>query len=102
MSDGTDDRNDPEELTEEERDALAALPRERVPPAQLEERVVGALRAEGLLGERRRPARGWLAALGAREAEEVARDDVAHVEDTVEDSSRQDAEDDGFGQLDVV
>lgn len=38
------------DLTPDERDALGRLPRERVPPAHLEERVVGALRAEGLLG----------------------------------------------------
>jgi hypothetical protein len=42
---------DPEEgnLTDEERDALRALPREMIPPATLEDRVVGTLRREGLL-----------------------------------------------------
>jgi hypothetical protein len=43
------DRELPDELTPEEREAFATLPRERIPPAALEERVVGALRAEGLL-----------------------------------------------------
>lgn len=38
-----------EELTGEERRALAALPRERDPGSPLEERVVAALRGEGLL-----------------------------------------------------
>jgi len=43
---------DPEEenLTEEEREAIRALPREMIPPATLEDRVADALRAEGLLG----------------------------------------------------
>jgi len=60
-------RND--ELTPEERDALAALPRERRPPRVLEERIVGALRERGILRTRRgieisfTPARmGWVAA----------------------------------------
>jgi len=44
------DRDVLDELTPEERAAFGALPRERIPPAALEERVVGALRAEGLLG----------------------------------------------------
>jgi len=51
-----DDRHD--DLTPAERDALAALPREASPGDLLEERTVRALRAEGLLGARRR--RGWL------------------------------------------
>lgn len=42
-----------DELSEQEREAFAALPRERVPPAHLEERVVGALRHRGLLGHTR-------------------------------------------------
>lgn len=37
------------DLTPAERDALERLPRERIPPAHLEERVVGALQSEGLL-----------------------------------------------------
>jgi hypothetical protein len=59
-----------EELTPEERAALDALPRERAPDRALEERVVRALRAQGLL---ERPAvlrialppMGWLAAAAA-------------------------------------
>jgi len=58
-----------EELTREERAALDALPRERIPPAALEERVVGALRTEGLLAgrgdsvaRRGRGRPGWMAA----------------------------------------
>jgi len=43
------DRHLPDDLTPEERAAFASLPRQRIPPAALEERVVGALRAEGLL-----------------------------------------------------
>ena len=58
-----------DELTPEEREAFAGLPRERIPSAALEERVVGALRSEGLLGApgahvaipARRP-RAWIAA----------------------------------------
>jgi len=59
----------PDDLTPEEREAFAALPRQRIPPATLEERVVGALRAEGLLsGAPKRTAatpgarRSWVAA----------------------------------------
>ena len=55
----------PVELTEGERAALAALPRERAPGALLEERVVRALRAEGILaprGRRWRAGGGWWAA----------------------------------------
>lgn len=37
-------------LTPEEQEAFQALPRERIPPAHLEDRVVGQLHAEGLLG----------------------------------------------------
>jgi hypothetical protein len=59
-----------EELTPEERAAMDALPRERAPDRALEERVVRALRAQGLL---ERPAvlrialppMGWLAAAAA-------------------------------------
>ena len=59
-----------EELTPQERAALESLPREREPDPALEDRVVRALRAEGLL---RRPAvihftpvpRGWIAAAAA-------------------------------------
>lgn len=54
-----------DELTAEERNAFASLPRERIPPAALEERVVGSLRAEGLLGaprRRRGPGGPWIAA----------------------------------------
>ncbi len=63
------DHDLPDELTPDERRAFAGLPRERIPSAALEERVVGALRAEGLLrgssetggptGGRTRP---WMAA----------------------------------------
>ena len=53
------DRDD-EELTAAEREAFDALPREAMPSRLLEERVVSALRARGLLGARRvrRPAWG--------------------------------------------
>jgi hypothetical protein len=59
-----------DELTQQEREALESLPREREPEAALEERVVRALRAQGLL---RRPAvlriapvpRSWIAAAAA-------------------------------------
>jgi hypothetical protein len=59
-----------DELTPEERAAMEALPRERPPDRALEERVVRALRAQGLL---ERPATlrltlpplGWLAAAAA-------------------------------------
>jgi len=58
--------SDHDELTEEERAAFANLPRERIPPAYLEKRVVGALRHEGLLGPRWRQAHtGWMAAAAA-------------------------------------
>jgi hypothetical protein len=43
------DHDTTQELTPEERAAFAALPRERIPAAALEERTVGTLRAEGLL-----------------------------------------------------
>lgn len=55
------------ELTPDEQEAFAALPRERVPPAHLEDRVVEALHAEGLL-VRSRPTRvvpRWLMAAAA-------------------------------------
>lgn len=38
------------ELTDAEREALRGLPREMIPPARLEERVVDALKADGWLG----------------------------------------------------
>jgi len=41
-----------DELTPEERDALKNLPRERMPSAGLEDRVVGAMRQRGLLAKR--------------------------------------------------
>ena len=41
-----------DELTPQERDALASLPKEKAPSALLEERVVGSLRQHGLLGSR--------------------------------------------------
>jgi len=44
-----------DELTPEEREALANLPRERMPPAGLEDRVVAAMRERGHLA--RKPAR---------------------------------------------
>ena len=56
-----------DELTQEERDALAALPRQRIPPADLEDRVVDTLHGQGLLVEKRRVRshRGWLATAAA-------------------------------------
>jgi hypothetical protein len=55
-----------DELTVQEREALAGLLRERIPPSDLEDRVVGALRAEELLAAPRTHhaprTRGWLAA----------------------------------------
>ena len=49
------------ELTSDERSALAELPRDAVPPAEIEERTVRALRARGLLrGSRGRTMR-WIA-----------------------------------------
>lgn len=39
-----------DELTPEELEALKNLPRERMPPASLEDRVVGAMRQHGMLG----------------------------------------------------
>jgi len=63
------DQDTDDELTPSEREAFAALPRERIPPAALEERVVEALRAEELLGHgarrpdrRPRPFGPWMAA----------------------------------------
>jgi hypothetical protein len=52
---------DHEDLTPDERAALDALPREGAPSQLLEERVVRALRARGVL-RRRWPAPAWLAA----------------------------------------
>ncbi len=43
-----------DELKPEEREALAALPREKVPPSVLEERVVHSLRQSGLLSPPRK------------------------------------------------
>lgn len=59
-----------EDLTQEERDAFAALPRQRIPPAHLEDRVVDALHGQGLLVGRRhaRPGRRWLATAAAAAA----------------------------------
>lgn len=56
-----------EDLTPDERSAFASLPRERRPSDLLEERTVGALRAAGLLGARRRrdPRRAWPRAAAA-------------------------------------
>jgi hypothetical protein len=53
---------DDEELSADEREAFAALPREAMPSRLLEERVVGELRAHGYLGARhvRAPGWGWL------------------------------------------
>jgi hypothetical protein len=62
---------DRDDLTPEEREAFAALPRERVPPGGLEDRVVDALRDEGLLASSFpragavRSTRGWLVAAAA-------------------------------------
>jgi hypothetical protein len=55
MSDGADDPKD---------DDLRALPGEAEPPAELERRVVAALRAQGLLAPRPRAPRWWLLAAG--------------------------------------
>ena len=57
-----------DELTPSEREAFAALPREAEPSDLLEERTVRALRAAGLLGQRRpwrRPVFTWAAAAAA-------------------------------------
>jgi hypothetical protein len=56
-----------DELTPEEREAFAALPRQRIPPAELEDRVVDALHGQGLLVQNRRlrSHRGWLATAAA-------------------------------------
>jgi hypothetical protein len=64
----TEERDD--ELTQEERDAFAALPRRRIPPAHLEDRVVGALHGQGLLVDpgRTRHHRRWLATAAAAAA----------------------------------
>jgi hypothetical protein len=71
MNDNDHDRHDEAELTAEEREAFAALPRERIPPRELEDRVVGTLRSKGLLGQglpRTQVAagiRGWIVAAAA-------------------------------------
>ena len=59
-----------DELTQEERDAFAALPRQRIPPAHLEDKVVDALHGQGLLLARSPGARhrGWLATAAAAAA----------------------------------
>ena len=59
-----------EDLTQEERDAFAALPRQRIPPGHIEDRVVDALHGEGLLVARRAagPHRRWLATAAAAAA----------------------------------
>lgn len=63
--------HDRDDLTPEEREAFDALPREGVPPGGLEDRVVGALRHEGLLASSlpwaraARGVRGWLVAAAA-------------------------------------
>ncbi len=57
-----------EGLSETERQALESLPRERIPPPDLEERTVRALRKRGLVGRRRSPwgpSRAWIAASAA-------------------------------------
>jgi len=58
-----------DELTPEERAAMESLPRERDPGSTLEERIVRALRAQGLLEPARirlmPPVLGWLAAAAA-------------------------------------
>ena len=59
-----------DELTPEERAAMESLPRERDPDSALEERIVRALRAQGLLAPPATlrlvpPAWGWLAAAAA-------------------------------------
>lgn len=70
MNDADDDAPGVE-LTDEERQALRSLPREMIPPAGLEDRVVGALSAQGLIRApgaaggrrpRRTPWLGWAAA----------------------------------------
>lgn len=77
---GPDNGAEPIELTAAEREALAGLPRERDPGRLLEERVVRALRGEGILASRGartadtsygRPSRGhswWRAAAAAAAA----------------------------------
>jgi len=59
-----------EDLTQEERDAFEALPRQRIPPGHLEDQVVDALHGKGLLVARgaRRPQRRWLATAAAAAA----------------------------------
>jgi hypothetical protein len=54
-----------DEITETQRRALRALGGERVPPPELEDRVVAALSARRLLTSSPRPARRWLRAAAA-------------------------------------
>ena len=57
---------DEDELTDAERSALAGLPAESALPPGLEDRVVQALRARGLVARGRRgPSRGWQATAAA-------------------------------------
>ena len=57
---------DEDELTDAEGSALAGLPAESALPAGLEDRVVQALRARGLVARGRRgPSRGWQATAAA-------------------------------------
>lgn len=51
--------HDPDDLTDAEREALAALPRARTPSPLLEERTVRALRSRGLLSARSALPHGW-------------------------------------------
>ena len=54
-----------DELTPEEQAEFAALPRERVPSALLEERTVNALRVRGVLARPHRPVAWWVTAAAA-------------------------------------
>ena len=65
-----DEEMNQEALTPEERDAFAALPRQRLPPAALEDRVVEALHGQGLLVEQRNVPRRprWIATAAAAAA----------------------------------
>ncbi|MEO5903765.1 MAG: hypothetical protein ABIQ55_07135 [Gemmatimonadaceae bacterium] len=54
--------NEDQDLSEPERAALAALPREISPGDLLEERVVRALRSEGHFGSERGVRRSWMTA----------------------------------------
>ena len=57
--------NERDDLTPEEKRALGALRAGPEPPPALEEAVVSRLRADGLIGERRRAGRTWVLALAA-------------------------------------